>query len=76
MGLLWIQEKEEEKELEFFKIKGEFNPADLMTKHLQADKAKRHTEKLAAQFLQGRAETGLKVQGEGGGLKDGRTKVA
>ena len=34
IGQLWIQEAAEEEELKFRKVKGESNPADLGTKHL------------------------------------------
>ncbi len=34
VGMLWIQEKVEDGEMEVLKVKGDENPADLMTKHL------------------------------------------
>ena len=33
IGLLWIQQKEGESEIEYNKVKGDLNPADLFTKH-------------------------------------------
>ena len=63
IGLLWIQEKQHEKELECKKIKGEDNPADLMTKYVAAARASKLQESLSQHLVVGRAETGLKVQG-------------
>ena len=34
IGMLWLQEKELQKDVEFEKVSGTANPADLMTKHL------------------------------------------
>ena len=63
IGLLWIQEKQERKEVECKKIKGEANPADLMTKYMTAAKAEAHRTRLNQHLARGRAEAGLKVQG-------------
>ena len=68
IGLLWVQEKSTRKELEFKKVPGETNPADLMTKHLTEVKAKGHCEKLQIRAREGRAEVSLKVQ-EGGAMQ-------
>ena len=62
---LWIQEKASSKELEFLKIKGELNPADLMTKNLTEVKSRFHCETLGLYRRKGRAKTSLRVQGHG-----------
>jgi hypothetical protein len=64
IGLLWIQEKRERSELMFEKIKGEKNPADLLTKHVNSSKVEEHTERVSGEWRTGRAATGLKVQGQ------------
>jgi hypothetical protein len=64
IGLLWIQEKRERNELIFEKIKGEKNPADLLTKHVNSSKVEEHTERVSGEWRTGRAATGLKVQGQ------------
>ena len=61
VGMLWVQQKEENGEISYRKVKGEDNPGDLMTKYL----AKRVAEKLAGEinmkFEDGRAEASLRV---------------
>ena len=55
-GMLWIQQTAAEKRLEYGKVLGTDNPADLMTKHLSADMIERHCTKLASEWPEGRAE--------------------
>ena len=62
VGLLWVQEKEENKELEYIKVPGTRNPADLMTKHVPAVKIEQYTKHLAQEWKTGRAGEGLRVQ--------------
>ena len=38
LGDLWIQEKAQTGEVAYYKVAGERNPADLMTKHLKSDR--------------------------------------
>ena len=61
---LWIQERQNEKDLELRKALGTESPADLMTKHL----ARQALDKCMLQFNQhrtaGRASAGLDVQGK------------
>ena len=64
IGLLWIQEKRERSEFASEKIKGEKNPADLLTKHVNSSKVEEHTGRVSGQWREGRAATGLKVQGQ------------
>ena len=61
VGQLWIQEKQEEGELEFTKVRGELNPADMMTKHVGEGLTVRHMSMLKQDFREGRAEKGLKL---------------
>ncbi len=42
VGMMWIQEKVDEGEIEIDKVRGEHNPSDLMTKHLPATKIIQH----------------------------------
>ena len=62
IGLLWVQEKELRGEIEFVKVKGEMNPADLCTKYLSRDKAHVLCSLLGQYVVVGRAETSLRVQ--------------
>ena len=61
VGQLWIQEKQEEGELEFTKVQGELNPADMMTKHVGEGLTVRHMNIINQEFRDGRAEKGLKL---------------
>ena len=61
VGLLWVQEKRAQDEVDFRKVEGTKNPADLMTKHLSSGKAVEHTGKLGIEFRSGRAAAGLEV---------------
>ena len=62
IGMLWLQEKEARGELEFEKVKGEANPADLCTKYLSREKAQLFGDLLGQSVVQGRASVGLQVQ--------------
>ena len=62
IGLLWIQEKERREDVEFQKIDGKLNPADLMTKHLGRERAEEHARRLGQREVEGRAELGLELQ--------------
>ena len=60
---LWIQEKQDH-ELEFRKVLGIENPADLMTKYLVRDKVDACMGKLKQARMEGRAKLGLELQGK------------
>ena len=61
VGQLWVQEKSENGDLSYKKVKGTENPADLMTKALTAMEIWKYME-MANQFrLEGRASQSLKV---------------
>ena len=61
VGMLWIQEKNDNGDLKYTKVKGTDNPADLMTKNLNGPTAKKHTDYLRQSFAEGRAENSLKL---------------
>ena len=67
IGLLWVQEKRESGELEFNKVKGEKNPADLLTKNLKAEKKEEHKRRLGGESREGRAAGNPAVQEGTGG---------
>ena len=61
VGNLWLQEKRESGEIEFHKVLGEGNPADLMTKGLADRVMRKHMDYLNQQATTGRAAEGLKL---------------
>ena len=66
VGMLWIQEKAAEGELMYNKVKGEQNPADLMTKSPSPSKLSTHLKKMSIRTSTDRAEHSLRTQGSGG----------
>merc|ERR1711884_964058 len=56
-GYLWIQQTAAEKRLKFGKVLGRDNPADMYTKYLDWDTIRRHSERVSADFVDGRAST-------------------
>ena len=66
VGSLWIQEKEENKELRFKKVGGKQNPADLFTKCVGRQVLEDHMGGIGLEERQGRAGAGLEVAGRGG----------
>ena len=63
--MLWIQEKEKRGEVELRKIHGLVNPADLMTKYVDAARMKDLMSRLGQEVRGGRAQAGLETQGNG-----------
>ena len=61
VGLLWVQDKRENKELDFEKVKGSENPADVGTKHLSGKTLDELVGKVGLEFREGRAEKALEV---------------
>jgi hypothetical protein len=61
VGQLWVQEKNEEGELCYRKIKGTENPADLLTKSLMSADVQRYMEALGYQARSGRADKSLQL---------------
>ena len=52
---LWVQEELRRKEFALFKVKGDDNPADLFTKHLNRDKMHRALQFMSCEFREGRS---------------------
>ena len=61
VGQLWVQQKAEDKELMYKKVKGSQNPADLMTKALQSSEVDKHLQSLGQRHLDGRARMSLTI---------------
>ena len=61
VGSLWIQEKVDEKDVEVRNVKGENNPADLLTKNVNQEKVERFCWMANQARTKGRADKGLKV---------------
>ena len=61
VGMLWIQEKRESGELLYKKVKGEDNPADLMTKYLSRSVSEKHQATLNLRQRNGRATVCLEL---------------
>ena len=61
VGMLWIQEKVEEGELEVRKVLGENNPADLMTKYLTRKVMDHHMGAINQEEADGRLKLSLKL---------------
>ena len=64
ISALWIQEKQDLHQLEMRKVLGTENPADLMTKYLVRDKVDACMMKMKQARLEGRAKSGLELQGK------------
>ena len=76
---LWVQEKQDRQEIEYRKVLGTENPADMMTKHLLREALDKCMGHLNQWRLQGRARSGLEVQGKvktgGGQEKESEVKI-
>ena len=59
VGTLWVQERIEDGDLVVKKVRGEDNPADLCTKHVNEKLAKKFMDHLNFDFADGRAEKSL-----------------
>ena len=55
IGHLWIQQTAADKRLQYNKVLGKENPADLFTKFLDVATSNLHTKKLGCQFIGGRS---------------------
>ena len=62
IGTLWVQEKNESGELQYTKVRGDSNPADLMTKNVNRRTLDKMTALLQQRFEEGRAESSLHLQ--------------
>ena len=61
--MLWIQEQERKALIETKKVRGEVNPADLMTKYMAGTRGGDLMRRLGQQRREGRAEAALEVKG-------------
>ena len=61
VGLLWIQEKVDEEEISMVKVRGEDNPADMMTKNLNSRKIDQFTAAIGQMVREGRAEASCEL---------------
>ena len=62
---LWVQECQDRKDLEYRKVLGTENPADMMTKHLLREPLDKCMQELNQWRMSGRARSGLDIQGSG-----------
>ena len=65
-GQLWVQERLKAGDLKLFKIPGEANPGDLLTKHLSKDVADRHLRAMGVSRHEGRATSAPQMVGATG----------
>ena len=63
IGHLWVQQLMDSEEVSFRKVRGDQNPADLMTKHLAASKAGPLVAALAQHYRAGHAKCRLALGG-------------
>ena len=61
VGMLWLQEKRAQDIVDYLKIEGAENPADLMTKHVSPAIMQKMCFKVNGVFRAGRAEQSLHV---------------
>ena len=61
VGALWLQEQALRRAVEFMKVKGTSNPADLMTKHSARELVEQHIEALNLECRDGHAATAVKL---------------
>ena len=63
VSALWIQDIQDREGAQYMKILGTENPADLMTKYLVREKADACMQRIGQEISQGRAKSGLDIQG-------------
>ena len=59
---LWVQERLRSRAFKLYKVKGEENPADFFTKHLNSEMMCKFLKFMGATFRQGRAEVAPEVK--------------
>ena len=69
VNVLWLQEQAARKILPVYKVPGEHNPADLMTKHLAAAGVKKNVALLKMTFVDGRAGKAAQLHSVDKGLR-------
>ena len=67
VGQLWVQEGLRRGDFTLFKVQGDKNPADLLTKSVPREVLDRHLHKLNLHRVDGRAATAPHAQLQGGG---------
>ena len=60
---LWIQDVQHREGAQYLKVLGTENPADLVTKYLSRDKMHNCLKSIGQEIRQGRAKSGLDIQG-------------
>ena len=63
VGTLWLQEKAVQEILKYQKIRGEDNPADGLTKHVNQELAQKYARVTHTKFSSDRADISLKLAG-------------
>ena len=61
IGDLWVQEAARKGELVYQKIDGARNPADLLTKHLRAERSQYLVEQIGLEYREGSAQARLQL---------------
>ena len=61
VGQLWIQQKQENEELHYRKVKGTENPADALTKSLSSPTIQKYLEDVGIETRVGRADSSLEI---------------
>ena len=64
VNTLWVQEKLRKRAFSLFKVKGEYNPADLLTKHLNQEKMLRALTFMNAEYREGRPQAAPQRKGD------------
>ena len=76
---IWIQERQDKKDLECRKVLGAEDPADMMTNHLLRELLDKCMGHLSQRRMSGRAKSGLEIQGKnkrGGEQKENGSRIA
>ena len=60
-SFLWVQEQGATREIDYEKIAGKENPADLFTKHLSGDDIDKHMASMQIEFMAGADEIALTI---------------
>jgi hypothetical protein len=60
-SVLWVQDGSRTKKILYAKVAGEWNIADLLTKHLDAEKSGRHSEAIGVEFKEGTSRIAIRL---------------
>ena len=61
MGLLWVQQKQRDGEIEVQKVGTKTNPADVLTKHVPGEVIWRHLTAIGFECREGRSEAAVEL---------------